>query len=110
MPTLMGHKGASLVRDIEAFLIAGKSRGYVTRDELNNVLPGKLTAEEIDWAVERLSALGIELVDAQRHEQYKFQSTFSAADGPSAIVNGISAYVPPRHASRVAQRFLMLVF
>ncbi len=62
----------------------GKERGYITYDELNDVLPkDKFSSEKIDTAVSSLSQMGIQLIeaeDAETFHQEKSSTRHNSAD------------------------------
>ncbi len=54
-----------------ALISLGKERGYITFDELNDVLPkGKFSSQKIDTAVSSLSQMGIQLVETEDAETF----------------------------------------
>ncbi|MDR0753500.1 MAG: RNA polymerase sigma factor RpoD [Holosporaceae bacterium] len=53
-------------QDLRRLLIIGKERGYITYDDLNDVLPKeKFSAEEIEVAISGISDMGIQLIEAE---------------------------------------------
>ena len=57
--------------DFERLLSAGKERGYITYDELNDALPKeKFSSEKIDIAISSISDMGIQLIEAEDAETF----------------------------------------
>ncbi|MDR1362152.1 MAG: RNA polymerase sigma factor RpoD [Holosporaceae bacterium] len=54
---------------LKRLLLTGKERGYITYDELNDVLPKeKFSTEKIDVAISSISDMGIQIVEAEDAE------------------------------------------
>ena len=70
-----------------ALISLGKERGYITFDELNDVLPkDKFSSEKIDTAVSSLSQMGIQLVETEDAETFH-QEKSSARQNPADASN-----------------------
>ncbi len=76
--------------EVRQLLLLGKERGYLSYDEINEMLPEELScsAEEIEDVFSLLEAHGIELVDAETKEQ------LGAPVGPAARQEASSAETP----------------
>ncbi len=79
-----GKEGNQSEVRFSALISLGKERGYITFDELNDVLPrDKFSSEKIDAAVSSLSQMGIQLVeteDAETFHQEKSPTRHSHSD------------------------------
>ena len=54
---------------VKSLIKSAKARGYVTYDELNAVLPGDVTSEQIEDIMAMFSEMGINVVDGGSEEQ-----------------------------------------
>ena len=54
-----------------ALISTGKERGYITYDELNDVLPKeKFSSEKMDMAISSITDMGIQLIEAEDAETF----------------------------------------
>jgi Sigma-70 factor, region 1.1 len=84
-PALLDLTNASVRR----LVITGKSRGWVTLDELNGVLPpSDLSAEDIESVMTALSDVGITVVESRQHVEEAKPKTDAGAQAESATVIG----------------------
>jgi RNA polymerase primary sigma factor len=70
-------------QSVRRMIKAAKKRGYVTYDQLNEVLPSEeFTSEQIEDVLGQLSELGINVVESEEAEEGRTESaeTASAAD------------------------------
>ncbi|MDR2268327.1 MAG: RNA polymerase sigma factor RpoD [Holosporaceae bacterium] len=60
---------------LKRLLLIGKERGYITYDELNDVLPKeKFSTEKIDIAISSISDMGIQIVEAEDAEAFSVEN------------------------------------
>ena len=70
---------------VKKMIKAAKKRGYVTMDELNNVLPSdEVTSEQIEDTMSTLSDMGINVVEEEDVED-EAESTDVATTGGTAV-------------------------
>ncbi|MBE6447104.1 MAG: RNA polymerase sigma factor RpoD [Alphaproteobacteria bacterium] len=78
------HKDDSAEAEFGMLLAKGKERGYITYDELNDVLPKeKFSSEKIDDAITGITTLGIQLIESEDAETFTRQDENS--DDTSAV-------------------------
>jgi RNA polymerase primary sigma factor len=80
-------KGKEL-KEIEGLISVGKERGYVTYEEMNNLLPTHLvSAEQLDDVMTLFNKMDIEVVDKAKTARKKgAQSSEAAGDKKPAVV------------------------
>ncbi|MDR1334938.1 MAG: RNA polymerase sigma factor RpoD [Holosporaceae bacterium] len=73
--------------DLKRLLMVGKERGYITYDELNDVLPKeKFSSEQIEIAISSITDIGLQLLeaedlDAMSEENESVVTSFDAVSG-----------------------------
>lgn len=68
-------------KDVEKIIALGKQRGYVTFDEVNDLLPDNvMTSDEIDQIFDILSDEDIRVVESEKDEAQEKQSSFYKED------------------------------
>jgi RNA polymerase primary sigma factor len=70
--------------EFKRLLLLGKERGYITYDELNDVLPKeKFSTEKIDLAISGIIDMGIQLIEAEDAETFSAESENRPAESSS---------------------------
>ncbi|MDR2766330.1 MAG: RNA polymerase sigma factor RpoD, partial [Holosporaceae bacterium] len=70
-------------------LLLGKERGYITYDELNDVLPKeKFSTEKIDSAISSILDMGIQLVEAEEADTISAEMENSPTEQTGAVEGG----------------------
>ncbi len=66
---------------LKRLLTRGKTRGYITYDELNDALPqDQLSSDQIDESMSMISEMGISIVDGDDLEEGALDSQFKRSD------------------------------
>jgi len=56
--------------DVKTMIAAARKRGYITYDELNNVLPpDQVSSEQIEDVMSMLSEMGVNVIEAEDAER-----------------------------------------
>ncbi|MBF34532.1 MAG: RNA polymerase sigma factor RpoD [Hyphomonadaceae bacterium] len=72
--------------NIKKFIKQAKSKGYVTHEELNNVLPSdELTSDQIEDTMSALSEMGIQVVENEDEVESSSKSTAVTKTGSGAV-------------------------
>ena len=72
--------------EFQRLLLLGKGRGYITYDELNDVLPKeKFSTEEIDVAISGISEIGVQLIEAEDAETFTQNGENLQAAAPEVV-------------------------
>ena len=72
---------------VKKLLKTAKARGFVTYDELNEVLPSEeVSSEQIEDTMSMLSDMGINVIDTDEAEETPPAGEEGAADAPRAVV------------------------
>jgi RNA polymerase primary sigma factor len=74
-PTTPGQTSVDLTETIKTLLHLGQEHGYVTYDDINDVLPDNLSPDDLDALLTKLRSLDVEIVmdqaEAERAERTK---------------------------------------
>ena len=85
---------------VKKLIKTAKARGFVTYDELNEVLPSEeVSSEQIEDTMSMLSDMGINVIDTDEAEEAPPQGEEGAAEAPRAVVAATpvaKAETPPR--------------
>src|SRR6185437_1754130 len=72
---------------VKKLIKTAKARGFVTYDELNEVLPSEeVTSEQIEDTMSMLSDMGINVIDTDEAEEAPAAGEEGAADAPRAVI------------------------
>src|SRR6476469_2426964 len=72
---------------VKKLIKTAKARGFVTYDELNEVLPSEeVTSEQIEDTMSMLSDMGINVIDTDEAEEAPAAGEEGAAEAPRAVV------------------------
>ena len=72
---------------VKKLIKTAKARGFVTYDELNEVLPSEeVTSEQIEDTMSMLSDMGINVIDTDEAEETPAAGEEGAADAPRAVI------------------------
>ena len=72
---------------VKKLIKTAKARGFVTYDELNEVLPSEeVSSEQIEDTMSMLSDMGINVIDTDEAEEAPPQGEEGAAEAPRAVV------------------------
>jgi RNA polymerase primary sigma factor len=72
---------------VKKLIKTAKARGFVTYDELNEVLPSEeVSSEQIEDTMSMLSDMGINVIDTDEAEEAPAASEEGAAESPRAVV------------------------
>ncbi|MEO0700160.1 MAG: RNA polymerase sigma factor region1.1 domain-containing protein, partial [Pseudomonadota bacterium] len=72
---------------VKKFVKEAKSKGYVTHDELNKVLPqDQLSSDQIEDVMATLSDMGINVVENEEEAESENRALIAKTDDPKAVV------------------------
>ncbi|MEL6284837.1 MAG: RNA polymerase sigma factor region1.1 domain-containing protein, partial [Pseudomonadota bacterium] len=72
---------------VKKFVKEAKSKGYVTHDELNKVLPqDQLSSDQIEDVMATLSDMGINVVENEEEAESENRALTAKTDDPKAVV------------------------
>jgi len=89
---------------VKNFIKAAKKRGYVTHEELNNVLPSEeFSSEQIEDVLAQLSEMGINVIDKEEEESDDNDSEDNASDA-KAVATAAKTAVTGQNTGSSADR------
>ena len=73
---------------VKKFIKQAKAKGYVTHDELNNVLPSEeLSSDQIEDTMSALSEMGIQVVENEDEVEANAKGTAVAKTSSTAVAS-----------------------
>ncbi|KAB2846440.1 MAG: RNA polymerase sigma factor RpoD, partial [Hyphomicrobiaceae bacterium] len=90
---------------VKRFLKVAKQRGYVTHEELNEVLPSEsVTSDQIEDIQAMLAEMGINIVESEEAEEAPREEDGAAEEEDNRAVVGQQVPARPERASEPAER------
>ncbi len=90
---------------VKKLLKTAKARGFVTYDELNEVLPSEeVSSEQIEDTMSMLSDMGINVIDTDEAEETPPAGEEGAAESPRAVVQATPVAKPETTAKEPTDR------
>ena len=89
---------------VKRLIKTAKSRGYITYDELNEVLPSEeVSSEKIEDILSMLSDLGVNVVDADEVEEPQAAADDEEADGEESGSRAVATQAVPVRVARSSE-------
>lgn len=88
-------KKLEIKSDIEKLVALGKQKGFLTYDEVNDILPAELTSgDQIDQVFELLNGEDIQVIDSVVTESKRIDSTRNKKDAERETTTAPDKYIP----------------